>query len=375
MNKEGLNLLVLVVLLLFSSACVNQKVIVSGIVKNEADIPAEDLEVKLHLNRDIKPDRHYKRTLLQHDGAFQIKARPNRSYILEISGEKGSGRVFLPAENLQDRIEVSYPVKEKIVILHTNDRHFDLNNQDELAKELMKIRAEYDDVFLFEAGDLFVRHAHRWIVNDSLLKDTAWYGERALQMIQTMNELEYDLMTLGNHELAWIKDHIRIALEEARFPLLAANFEISTDKLPQPLPYAVLETSTMRRIAILGLTNDNTRRDGVRELDLYSTVNDYITLKSESDVFVVLSHLGLKNDVLLAGEFPVIDVVIGGHSHNLLKEPLVENSVLIAQAGGNPHFVSDNHLVYLGKVVLILENGKITEKRGGVIEIVRKSVP
>ncbi len=375
MNMKGLNILVLVAFVLFSSACVDQKIMVNGTVTNKTGLTAEAIEVKLHLNREINPDRYYKRTLLQSDGTFQIKARSNRSYILEISGEKGSGRVFLPAESLQDKIDVTYPVTEKIVILHTNDRHFDLNNQDELAKELMKIRAEEDDVFLFEAGDLFVRHAHRWIVNDSLVKDTAWYGERALQMIQSMNELEYDLMTLGNHELAWIKDYTRIALDEARFPLLAANFEISTDKLPQLLPFIVLKTSTMRKVAVLGLTNDNTKREGVGELDLDSTVNNYILLKKESDVFVVLSHLGLKNDILLADQFPAIDAIIGGHSHNLLEEPLVENSVLIAQAGGNPHFVSDDHLVYLGKVVMILENGKITEKRGGVIKIVKTYVP
>lgn len=373
MNKKGLNLWLLLTFLLFSSACIEQKVLVTGHVYNKTDNQAEGLEVKLHRDKEIKPNRQYKRTVVQSDGTFQMKAKPNRSYILEINGEQGSGRVFLPAESLQEEVEVTYPVTEKIVILHTNDRHFDLNHEDELAAKIEKIRANYDDVFLFEAGDIFVRHAHRWVVNDGLAKDTAWYGERALQMIHSMNELEYDVMTLGNHELAYMNDYTRIALEAARFPVLAANIEISTGKLPQPDPFIVLNTSTKRRIAILGLATDNTFRDGVQELDFAETAGKYISLKDFSDVFLVLSHLGLRKDILFAEEFPVFDAIIGGHSHDLLEEAIIKNSVLIAHAGGNPHFVSDEHPVYLGKVILTLENGKIVDKKGRVMEIGRNA--
>lgn len=375
MNKKGLNLWLLLIFLLFSTACIEQKVFVSGNVYNKSDSPAEGLEVKLHLNKEIKPNRQYKRTSLQPDGSFQMKVRPNRSYILEIAGEQGSGRVFLPAESVSEKVDVSYPVSEKIVILHTNDRHFDLNLQDEFAQKLKEIRTKHDDVFLFEAGDVFVRHAHRWVVNDSLKKDTTWYGQRALQMIQKMNELGYDVMTLGNHELAYMNDYTRLALETARFPVLAANMKISTDKLPQPEPFTVLNTSTKRRIAVLGLATDNAGREGVKELDLAETVDKYKSLKNISDVYLVLSHLGLEKDYLLATEFPLFDAIIGGHSHDLLEEAVVENSVLIAHAGGNPHFVSDEHSVYLGKVVLTLENGKIVDKKGKVLEIGARPVP
>ena len=369
MNKKGLNLWFLFTFLLVSSACIEQKVLVTGHVYNKTDNQAEGLEVKLHLNKEIKPNRQYKRTAVQPDGSFQMKAKRDRSYILEINGEQGSGRVFLPAESLQENIDVIYPITEKIVILHTNDRHFDLNHQVEFARKLEEIRAKYDDVFLFEAGDVFVRHAHRWVVNEGLAKDTAWYGERALHMIQKMNDLGYDVMTLGNHELAYMNDYTRLALEAARFPMLAANMKISTNKLPQPDPFTMLNTSTKRRIAVLGLATDNTFRDGVQELDFAETAGKYVSLKDFSDVYLVLSHLGLRKDSLLAGEFPVFDAIIGGHSHDLLEEAVLYNSVLIAHAGGNPHFVSDEHPVYLGKVVLTLENGKIVNKKGKVLEI------
>jgi glycerophosphoryl diester phosphodiesterase len=371
MNKKELNLLVLLILLLFSTACIEQKVLVTGHVYNKTYNQPEGLEIKLHRDKEIKPNRQYKRTDVQPDGSFQLKAKRDRSYILEIIGEEGAGRVFLPAERISEKIDLTWPVTEKIVILHTNDRHFDLNHEDEFARKLKEIRAKYDDVFLFEAGDVFVRHAHRWIVNDGPAKDTAWYGQRAFYMIQKMNEHGYDVMTFGNHELAYMNDYTRIALEAAKFPVLAANIEISTDKLPQPVPFTVLNTSTKRRIAVLGLATDNSFRDGVQELDFAETAGKYISLKDFSDVFLVLSHLGLRKDSLLAREFPVFDAIIGGHSHDLLEEAIFENSVLIAHAGGNPHFVSDEHPVYLGKVIFTLENGKIVDKKGRVMEIGR----
>ena len=192
---------------------------------------------------------------------------------------------------------------------------------------------------------------------------------------QKMNEQAYDAMTLGNHELHYISDYTRNALETARFPLLAANMQISAGKLPQSGPFTILNTSTKRRIAVLGLATDNAGREGVKELNLAETVEKYKSLKDFSDVYLVLSHLGLKKDFRLAEEYPVFDAIIGGHSHDLLKEAVVENSVLIAQAGGNPHFVSDEHPVYLGKVVFTMENGIITEKQGEVMEIGGKYTP
>ena len=372
MHKKDFNLWFLVALLLVSYACSEQKIIVKGNVNNITGDKEESLEIKLHLNGEITPNRYYKRASVRSDGSFQMKAKSGHSYVLEISGKEGSGRLFLPAGNLSEKVEITYPVTERIVILHTNDRHFDLNMQDEFAQKVEEIRTRYDDVYLFEAGDVFVRHAHRWIVNDSLIKDTAWYRQHALSMIREMNKLGYDVMTLGNHELGYINDYTRHALAAAHFPVLAANMHITTDRLPQPEPFIILNTSTNRRIAVLGLATDNTRREGIKELDLAMTIDKYKSLKDFSDVFLVLSHLGLPRDLRLAEDFPFFDAIIGGHTHHLLKEPVIKNSVLVAHAGGNPHFISDEHPVYLGKVVLTLINGKVTDKKGEVLEIGRK---
>ncbi len=367
-NLSNCYLLSLTFLLFISSACVNQKVVLTALVKNEANEPAKGLNGKLQNKDKFQTAWHFKRAATKENGLLQLKVKPNQSYLLEIKGKQGAGRVFVSPEKLSDTIHITYPVKEKIVLLHNNDLHFDLNHLEEFTQKVEEIRAKYDDVYLFNAGDIFVRYPHRWIENGTL-KDTAWYGKRAMLMINEMNDLGYDLMTLGNHELAYIGNLTRLALEEAHFPLLAANFEITTDKLPRVDPCSIIETSTLRRIAVLGLSLDKAKKEGIVELDLTETVNKYISIHDDADAFLILSHRGLKEDKSLAEKFPQVDAIIGGHSHDLLEKAIFINSVLIAQAGGNPHVVSNDHPVYLGIVIFTLENGIITEKDGRVIRI------
>lgn len=371
MRKNNLSnrFIVLFTLLLFiSSACVNKKIVVTALIKNEVGAPANGLKSNLQSKDKFIASQGFKHTTTKENGELKLKVKPKQSYILEIEGEEGVGRVFLSPEKFSDTIRITYPVQEKIVFLHNNDLHFDLNNLEEFTRKVNEIREQYDDVYLFNAGDIFVRHAHRWIENE-ILKDSAWYYERAKLMINEMNKLDFDLVTLGNHELDYVGNYTRLALEEADFPLLAANIEILTDKLPSVDPYSILETSTLRHIAVLGLSRDNAKKEGVVELDVNETINKYNYLNDDADAFLVLSHRGLKEDKSIAELFPQIDAIIGGHTHNLLEKGLFVDSVLISQAGGNPHKVSKEHPAYLGIMIFTLKNGKIAEKESKVIKI------
>jgi len=265
--------------------------------------------------------------------------------------------------------DVSQNEIDTILFLHTNDRHFDLNLTEEFSAVISGLRERYNDVFLFDAGDLFVRHPNRWIVNGTPKPDYEWYSLRAHDMIASLNDQNYDAVTLGNHELAYIQPYTLNALKTAEMPMLAANLEITTPHLPQLKDYVMLESKNGIRIAVLGLSVNNAGFMGVKQMDIYQTAKKYMMLRDSSHIFLALTHIGLNNDRQLARQFPQLDLIIGGHSHDLLKETLLVSDVLIAHAGGNPHVVSDRHPVLLGKVFVRLENGRITHKWGGVIEI------
>ncbi len=67
-------------------------------------------------------------------------------------------------------------------------------------------------------------------------------------------------------------------------------------------------------------------------------------LNSKVDILVLLSHLGIYEDEAIANEFPEIDVIIGGHTHHLLRTGERVNNSLLTAAG--------KHCAYVGEVML-----------------------
>lgn len=288
---------------------------------------------------------------------------------LQVNGTEGAGRIPLSQLQESDLIQITYPVIETVVLLHDNDLHFDFNHRDAFEAKVEEIRDLYEDVYLLNAGDIFVRNRKKWIDSDGQIRrrEDEWYVERSRFMIETMNEIGYDVMTVGNHELEMIEHHTGEALQAAQFPILAANTIIVSELMPPMLPYVVFITSTFRKIAVLGLTTGITSEVG-QELDLYDTVEKYHYLSDECEIFVALTHIGISDDIKLAKRFPEFDVIIGGHSHALLEKGDMINSVLVAQAGGNDHVMSTDYPKYLGEIIITLENGRIVNKEAQVYQ-------
>lgn len=80
-----------------------------------------------------------------------------------------------------------------------------------------------------------------------------------------------------------------------------------------------------------------------------------------ADLVVVLSHLGLPQDVRLASEVNGIDVVLSGHTHHRLEAPLVVNGALLIQSGVHGSFV--------GRLDLAAHDGRIIRHAHRLIEI------
>ena len=86
-------------------------------------------------------------------------------------------------------------------------------------------------------------------------------------------------------------------------------------------------------------------------------------LRAGSQVLIGLTHIGYDQDLLLAEQMPELDVIIGGHSHTRVDPAETVNGVLVAQAG------SDNR--FLGRVDLLVRNGRVVEKKGALIDLKR----
>lgn len=253
----------------------------------------------------------------------------------------------------------SQPVE--LVILHTNDHHgycWSQDNKGGLAKQLTvikQVRKNHKNVLLLSAGD----------VNTGAPEADLFQGEPSFR---GMNLMKFDAMVLGNHEF----DHDLSAIKKqeslAQFPFLAANIYDKKTGQRIFLPY-IIKKSGRLRVALFGLTTEKTpeivHEKNVENLEFRNPIDEakkiIPELKKRADFIIALTHLGYYptepptlltsegiGDIKLAKANPEIDVIVGGHSHTLLKEPVEiqsgEEKTLIVQAFQYAKNIGEMHL-------------------------------
>ncbi len=308
-----------------------------------------------------------RRTVTGPEGHFRLDSLRRGEAKVMLSGGKGTGRYIVDLNRTRTTMDLEYPVITTVVLLHDNDQHFKFNFKEPFIRKVEEYRTTYENVWLLNAGDIFVRHAARWPVPH----DTAWYAERSRFIIETMNEVGYDVMTPGNHEFDYIGTYTNTSLNLAEFSVITANVDVATRFLPVFDPYVILETGNGMTIAVLGISL-GFNKPGVTRRDYVETAKAYLNLAEENDLFVALTHIGYSRDKLLAEEVPEFDVIIGGHSHTLLETAETVNGVLVAQAAGGSHYMDPEWPKWLGKVKVVLENDRVVEKQGHVITLDKK---
>jgi len=160
-------------------------------------------------------------------------------------------------------------------------------------------------------------------------------------VIEVMNALRFDAMTVGNHEFDWGLPVLEEMEKASDFPFLSANVVDEKGRyLPGVKPYVHLVRKGLKT-AVIGLTTPDTPYTttaknvaGLTFLEPERVLPPLLEkVKAEGAAFVVvLSHLGLEEDRKLAAAVPGIPVIVGGHSHTAVDPPLVVNGTLIVQA-------------------------------------------
>lgn len=182
--------------------------------------------------------------------------------------------------------------------------------------------------------------------------------------VKMMNEMKYDVATIGNHEFDFGMDNMARLFRLAEFPIVCANYGVEGTVLEGLVkPYIVLERSGLR-IGIFGLSP---KLEGLVQADKCGgvTYNDPVAMGNEvaarlkkeekCDVIVCLSHMGIRYDEeRLIPQTRNIDVVLGGHSHTLMKEPQVAlnpdgKSVSVFHTGKSGIFVGRTELSFTKK--------------------------
>lgn len=250
----------------------------------------------------------------------------------------------------------------KLVILHTNDTHSQIDPDRGNLGGVMRrkavidsVRAAEDNVLLVDAGDAVQGTLYFYL-----------YGGRVEQ--EVMNELGVDVRILGNHEFDNGIDSLASVLAISNAEKLSTNYDLSNTPLKDQFVSSIIKEYDGKRIGIIGVNLNpegmisKGNYDGLEFQPIVSTANASAKkLKDEDkvDAVIALSHIGytpagLVGDSVLAVNSRNIDIIIGGHSHDVI-DPATER--------GNRR----SHLRNLdNKPVLVVQTGKAGRKLGKI---------
>ncbi len=219
-----------------------------------------------------------------------------------------------------------------------------------LAATVYELRME-KPTLLLAAGDMI--QGNNWA--------NLFQGESVIEM---MNAMKFDAMVAGNHEFDFGQDVLRKRIAGAEFPVLAANVE-GMDGLR---PYMLKEINGLK-IAVIGVVTEETpvtthprNVTGLKFISPEEALNKYVKeLRPKADVIIVLSHLGHNVDRIIAEKVSGIDVIVGGHSHTRVEQPVVINKTVVLQAW--------EHGKALGVLDLTLDDRKLIKTEGRLVDV------
>ncbi|WP_177161822.1 bifunctional UDP-sugar hydrolase/5'-nucleotidase [uncultured Fusobacterium sp.] len=284
--------------------------------------------------------------------------------------------------SLNKNTTISAP--EKIIILHTNDVHCQIDqkkNKDGIVtnigyagvlayKKEMENLHGINNVTLVDAGDA--------IQGGPI--GTLSKGE---YIVDIMNYVGYDIACPGNHEFDYgMENFLKLSTETSKANYICCNFR-DLEGNPILSPYTLIKYGDLT-IAYLGINtpesftksspiyfqdeNGNYIYDfaqGEKGQTLYKTVQKYVdeAIKEGANYVVAIGHLGdegaseyWSSKSLIKNTYG-IDIFIDGHSHEVYSEILKNKkgkNVLLAQTG--------TKLQNLGKITINTKNKKITSE-------------
>ena len=253
---------------------------------------------------------------------------------------------IIPSKAFSDTLDLN-----QLTILHTNDMHSHIHpfesgrnkgvgGMPQRATIIKQIRDEGNQVLLLDAGDIFQGTPYFNIYG----------GELEFKL---MSEMGYDASTIGNHDFDNGLDGLVNQLPHAKFPFIVSNYDFSnTNMHDKYLKYKVFNKGGVK-VGVFGI---GIELDGLVPKNLYGNTlyqnpiekanyySNYLKVSLGCDLVICLSHLGFKyktkkmSDKVLACQTNNIDLIIGGHTHTFLNEPVIvrnmdKKNVQIAQVG------------------------------------------
>ena len=207
---------------------------------------------------------------------------------------------------------------------------------DRVATVVNAIRAERPDALLLDGGDTW--HG-----------SYTCYHTQGQDVVNVMNALKPDAMTF-HWEFTLGTERVRELVEGLPFAALGANIFDSEWNEPSEdfKPYEFFERGGVK-IAVIGqafpympIANPGWMFPeysfGIRDARMQEVVDEVRAAGAE--LVVCLSHNGFDVDKKMASRVTGIDVILTGHTHDALPEPVLVGETILIASGSNGKFVS-----------------------------------
>lgn len=218
-------------------------------------------------------------------------------------------------------------------ILHFNDHHAHLEEENydipfngvttrtkiggiaKMAAKINSLRNQTENPLVLHAGDAM----------NGTLYYTLFKGDADVQIL---NNMGIDAFALGNHEFDDGNENLAKFIDQAQFPVLAANIDFSQSPIlnGKVQPYLIKDIQG-QKVAIVGIDTLKTLYSSSPGKDLVfkdevETARQMVTELEAQGInkIIFLTHYGYRRDQALATQVPGIDVIIGGDSHTLLGD-------------------------------------------------------
>lgn len=250
----------------------------------------------------------------------------------------------------------SYSQEEKtLCVVSINDQHGNIDNYPQFAFIVDSLRQKYPNFLLVSAGDNRTGNP----INDH-------YHKNSYPIVALMNELNFDLSALGNHEFDSGVKALKDVTEWANFDFICSNAYFDEDFIK---PYKIIEIDGLKigflagiQLGYNGIPDFNpSNAKNVSFRSIIDILPEYMNLREECNALFLLSHCGFESDVEIAKQFPQFDAIFGGHTHTKIERTKKINEVLLTQAGSK--------LNYLTFSLFYFEDGKIVYKVQKLIKI------
>ena len=244
-----------------------------------------------------------------------------------------------------------------------------------IDQERAKLQGAGENVVLLSAGDNFQGSLYYTYYKSKVVTDF-------------LNQLGIDVAATGNHEFDDGPEEFATYVENANFPIIGGNFDVSkVPSLAGKISGVLVMNIAGEKVAFVGATTEDTPEIASPGDVEFQSVTDYVRgavgALEEAGVnkIVLVTHIGYTLDQELAKAVQGVDVIVGGHTHTFLGTGEGEGGpypTFVTAPDGTqvPVVQAGQYGKVIGELKVVWDDaGKVTAATGGPLLLDSAVVP